>query len=70
MATHVRGEHKQETLVKYGCAWCLDNDRRECKGDICKYADILDRYDKYNAYDKEMQKNMAAAFAVLKDAEE
>lgn len=39
--------------IKYGCSLCVE----KCALDSpCKYADILDNYPDYNAYDKEAKK--------------
>ena len=40
---------------KYGCSYCYDKEQGLCDGTRCKYADILNKYPSYEAYDKEME---------------
>lgn len=40
---------------KYGCGYCLDLKNHTCDQHECKYASILDQYDNYEQYDKEME---------------
>ena len=44
-----------DSQKKYGCVYCKD--RKACGGQKrCKYADILDKYPDYKAYDEEAKR--------------
>lgn len=66
MARYVLKRPGKAIYKKYGCLICADY-RHGCNGSQpCLHADVLDKYNSYNEYDRAARKTIREIFKTLK----